>query len=370
VIDILTAARALLPDTRLEPVEALNGGTSAQLQRVIAHGTGAPLPLIVKAFASAGEGCPREAAGLSVLGGHGLGPRLVAVSDREPVVVMTDLGQGPSLADRLLADDAAAAGSATLDWAAAIAGVHRATRGKRDEFREALDRRAGELPIATHTMPVALADAAAVIDARCASLGVAVPSGAMDALRSLAERLPDTEHAALSPTDACPDNNVAVGDRLVLVDFEGAEFRHIAWDVAYLSVPWPSCWCSWLLPDDVASRAREHYRAIQADALPYVATDRFLRDVDAAAAGWAFVSTSSLLAQALADDPAPTDRRQVRPTRRAMILHRLGRAAASSESAPLAELAVRLRERLVAQWGEVPLALAPAFRRPEDRRVE
>ena len=40
--------------------------------------------------------------------------------------------------------------------------------------------------------------------------------------------------------------------RVVLVDFEGAEWRHVAWDVAYLRVPWPTCWCSWRMPDAVA----------------------------------------------------------------------------------------------------------------------
>lgn len=123
------------------------------------------------------------------------------------------------------------------------AGLHSATLTARDCFRDELDRRAGDVPIATHTMPAVLADAAAVLEARCVSLDVAAPSEALDDLRGLVDRFPDDDRAALTPTDACPDNNVEIGDALVLVDFEGAEFRHIAWDVAYLSVPWPSCWC-------------------------------------------------------------------------------------------------------------------------------
>ena len=27
------------------------------------------------------------------------------------------------------------------------------------------------------------------------------------------------------------------------------QWRHVAWDLAYLRVPWPTCWCSWRLPD-------------------------------------------------------------------------------------------------------------------------
>ncbi len=360
--DALAAAAALLPDLRLEAVDVLPGGTRAQVQRVVAHGPAGPTALVVKAFTSAGEGWARETAALSVLDGSGLAPRLVVVSDEPPIVVITDVGGGPSLADRLLGDDVAAATAATTDWAAAIATLHRATLGRREQFSAALDSRAGELPIATHTMPVLLADAAAIVEARCDSLGVVVPAGAMDALRGLAGRLSDCEHAALSPADACPDNNVSGRDGLVLVDFEGAEFRHVAWDVAYLTVPWPSCWCSWRLPDHVENRGRDRYRAVLADALPYVASEQFLHDVELAGVGWAFVSSAWFLVPALADDPPPPDSRQVRPTRRAMILHRLGVAAESSEVPVLAELAGQLRDALVRRWGDVPLAYAPAFR--------
>jgi hypothetical protein len=361
-MDALAAAARLLPDRRLEVLESLRGGTSAQVLRVIAHRPAGRDALVVKAFTSAGEGWAREVAALAVVGDQDRTPRLVAESDDPPIVVMTDVGAGPSLADRLLGADATAAAAATARWATAMAGLHRATLGSRDRFRDALDRRAGDVPIATHTMPAVLFDAAAIIGAHCTALGVAAPPGAMDALRGLSERLPDAEHAALTPTDACPDNNIEAGDRLVLVDFEGAEFRHIAWDVAYLSVPWPSCWCSWRLPDDVAYQARQQYRAVLADALPYVATDQFLHDVAAASTGWAFVSTSWFLSRALADDPPPADPRQVRPTRQAMILHRLTGAADSAELPVLAELAGRLRAALAGQWGEVALAYAPAFR--------
>ena len=75
---------------------------------------------------------------------------------------------------------------------------------------------------------------------------------------------------ALTPSDACPDNNVLRGGDLVLVDFEGAQVRHVAWDVAYLRVPWPSCWCSWRLPEDLAARAHGVWTEQVAVVAPYV----------------------------------------------------------------------------------------------------
>ena len=99
-----------------------------------------------------------------------------------------------------------------------------------------------------------LDDAARVLDGHCAALGVPIPTGALDELRELRHVLGSDGTAALTPADTCPDNNVLVGDRVVLIDFEGAQWRHVAWDVAYLFVPWPSCWCAWSIPDELAAR--------------------------------------------------------------------------------------------------------------------
>jgi len=43
--------------------------------------------------------------------------------------VLADVGDGPTLADRLLADDPAAAEAAVLKWAARLAGLQAATGG-------------------------------------------------------------------------------------------------------------------------------------------------------------------------------------------------------------------------------------------------
>ena len=53
---------------------------------------------------------------------------------------------------------------------------------------------------------------------------------------------------------------------------------------------------------------------------------------------------------------------RIEPTRRAVILQRLGDAYNAAAGPLLAELAGRLRAELVRRWGEVPLSLAPAFR--------
>jgi hypothetical protein len=92
-----------------------------------------------------------------------------------------------------------------------------------------------------------------------------------------------------------------------------------------------------------------------------VAEPAFERDVAAAATGWALVSSTWFLRNALGDDP-PLNPERPTPSRRAMISHRLARAGASDQLPAAAELGRRLGAVLRERWGDVPLALAPAFR--------
>lgn len=356
--DGLDAARALLRGVELHAGEQLRGGERSRVLRVQATWPGdEPTPVIVKTFLQAGEGWARETAALSVLPA-GQASGLIAAGDG--VIVTQDLGDGPNLAQALLGDDPAAAAAGIRRWAEALARLHAASRRLGTEFRTALDSRQGDLPIAETCVAIELDDAARVLDAQCASLGVSIATGALDELLSLATRLGRGPASTLSPVDTCPDNNVLVGDRYVLIDFEGAQWRHAAWDLAYLFVPWPSCWCSWRMPDSVAAEAAEAYRTVAAEAFPEVADDRFARDVQAAAVGWAMTSTTWFLDTALGSDRT-TNPDKPTPTRRAMILHRLGVAARSTELPALAELASALSSELHARWGDVPLDLAPAF---------
>jgi hypothetical protein len=359
--DDLDAARALLPGIRLEAIEQLRGGERSSVHRVRAtRPDGSESTLVVKQFLVAGEGWVRESAALSVLKPSLPTAGLVASGAEPPVIVTGDLGSGGSVADALLGDDPVRAGDAVTGWARAIATLHVSTAGSRDAFRAALAERQGDLPVAESRMSLDLDDAVRALDRECGSLGVRVPVGALDELRGLGKRLGGSGPAALTPADTCPDNNVATASGLALIDFEGAQWRHLAWDVAYLLVPWPTCWCSWQLPEAVTARALAAYRHIAADAFPYVTEAAFGADLDAAAVGWALLSTSWFLDNALGGDP-PVNPDKPTPTRRAMILHRLDRAARSRELAAVAELAAGLAAELRARWGDVPLAFARAF---------
>jgi hypothetical protein len=185
---------------------------------------------------------------------------------------------------------------------------------------------------------------------------------ALTELRSATAALgPDAD--ALTPADACPDNNVATPAGLVLLDFEQATMRHVAWDAAYLLVPWPSCWCSWRIPADVAGVALARWRAAVAPTVPVVGSAAFDRDLDVAVAAWAFLSSAWFLAGAVdEEDGAPGDALRG-PTRRAVIRYRMRLAARRRTVLPaLADLAEEILAATAQRWGDLRLRTAPAYR--------
>jgi hypothetical protein len=360
--DGLGALQSLLPGVRLSRPQDLGGNERTVVRRVAAeYPDGSRTSLIAKHYRSAGEGWVREAAALAVLPDAVLVPRTVAEQSAPPVLIVSDLGVGPSVADALLGDDPAAAERAVCAWAEAIARLHCATASFRAPFRAALQARMGDLPVHELQIGTDIDDAVRVLDRACTTLEVRVPEGAIEELRGLGKRLGGSGPAALTPADTCPDNNVLTADGLALLDFEGAQWRHVAWDVAYLVVPWPTCWCSWRMPEQVGAHALQTYRDTAGAALPAVREPDFVRDVGAAAVGWALLTTAMFLDNALGSDPVLNPDKPT-PSRRAMITHRLGAASRNTELPALAEWAGALMHVLHRRWGDVPLAFAPVFR--------
>lgn len=306
------------------------------------------------------ESAVREPAGLEVAGGQGT-PELLAVTDPAGVV-LEDVGPGDDLATLLLGTNRAAAAEGLRRWATALGTLHARTTACGAQLQDALDRSAARLnvpaPPAAGT-PAMLARAADVLTADLPLLGVSPSDQALADLRGLDSLLGGPlEARALTPADACPDNNRLTEDGLVLLDLEGAQLRHVAWDVAYLLVPWPSCWCSWRPTADAAEAALESWRA--AIDLPYAGTPAFGDDLRKVSLGWAMTSAGWLLRRAIADDhPEPET-----PTRKAMVQHRLAAVVGwpDPQLPALGALAEELLEATYDAWGQVPLDLARAFR--------
>lgn len=342
VYRILTAAAAAL-DAELTDVEELSRGRS-----LVLRARAGDRSVILKAPLESGPGSARELAALRVLRDlPGVVP-LLAEADDPPVLVLADLGTGPSVADALLGRDPAVAEAALGAWATALGTLQAATTGRRDAFAAALAELSPLGPPEPDTSAGTVASAATTLDRLLPRLGVRPAAAALDELRELRVGGP----AAVTPGDACPDNNVLGEDGCVLIDFEWAEFRPVAWDAAYLRVPWPTCWCSWALPADAAERALGHWRAAVGP-LPA----GFDAELERATLAWAFISAGFFLPRIL--DSTDSVQNAAGPIRRAFVQHRLATAPGDG---PLADLAAEIAAALRRTHGDHPLALAPAFR--------
>ena len=353
------------------PGERLPSSDRAVVLRAVATDrAGRSHRVVLKAPIGSGLGSAREEAALGLVAAAQVPGvvRLLATSTDPALLVLADVGDGPTLADRLLADDPVAAETAVLEWAARLASLQAATGGLQEEFASRL---AALSPLGhplVDTSREAVDEACAALARDLPRLGVPMTAGALEELRELAVTLDVTAPGApgaLVPGDTCPSNAVDSDNGMVLLDFEGAEYRHLAWEAAYLTVPWPSCWCSWRLPDSLAARALTRWQQAVAPAFPVVATPSFQDDLIRATLGWVFISTGWFLAAALDGDPPPPDpgRRHLMPTRRALLQHRL-RLAAQQETTllpTLRELADQTLTATLRQWGTHPLPLARAF---------
>jgi hypothetical protein len=337
------AAASDVVGTRLRRVETLGGSRRTDVWRA----TDGTTDVVVKAYRSTdGDTWAREAAALEALAG-GPVPRLLGVSDDPRLIVMADLGRHPSLADALMGDDAATASDAVVGWAAGLARLHAAGRDAGPGFGTALARRASGR--SGYELPASARTSAATVDELLPGLEQDAPGG-LAALAGVTDLVGGAP--LVSPGDTCPDNNLRLDGDLVFLDLEWAEVRPAVWDVAYLRVPWPTCWCAWLLPDDVAGAALAAYRRT-------AEVDE--RDLAVATAAWCLLSTGMFLRTALGRHRANRDGPRM-PGRRTMILHRLAQVAAADDVAGLAGLADAMHARLHARWGDHPTRLAPAFR--------
>jgi hypothetical protein len=386
-------ALAALDITAVRLEDVVEGGSwrSVVVRAVAEPRLGQPLPIVIKAAVGETDGFVRERAALSLIRDHGLpgAVRLLGVCDDPPLLVLEDLGDGPSVAGLLLGNDPLAAERAVTDWGVTVGTLQAASTGLGDEFRTRLATATragaplGRNPPATAAVATAtdllaewLEQTAASLAALLRRFGLRPTPAAVGELRSVMgamDPLGASGAGGLVPGDTCPDNALYVAGRLTLIDFEAAAHRHVAWEAASLIVPWPTCWCSWALPEQVTTRALAAWRQAVAPSVPAVTSDAFDDDLAMAAIAWALVSVVTfLLPRAAAAESAPDSGSAPRPSspdppqpdRRSLVLHRLKLAAEYPTVVlpALRDLARLLHDACVHRWGQRSLDLAPAFR--------
>lgn len=346
--EIVAAGGALLGTTLSAPVD-LGGGSRCTVLRCR---TAAGATVVLKQFADRPDALAcftAEAAGLQ-LSRHG--PEVLAVDAAAALLVLSGLGSAPNLADVLTASaaNAADARAGLLAWAAAYGTLAAETAGRRPELaalRARYDRGAASW------------DAGDWIGAGIAALPAALEALGVRGGTGLELRV--DEFPVFSPGDICPDNNLLGPDGMRVLDFEGAGFRSVFLDAAYITMPFATCWCVFRLPPAVVSEVDAAYRSHVTPVYPELADDEVWRDgVGRAVAAWTVRVTVALGARAAAGDRPLHPRRTPVPTIRALLRHRWRVLADTPGLTAFADLADRLLAA-TAGWGVEPLAPYPAF---------
>ncbi|WP_242889926.1 hypothetical protein [Actinomadura litoris] len=348
------AAAAALGEPLSDPVPLGDPGDCAVLRcRRPGGGT-----VIVKTYADARNSFTAEASGLALAVG---GPDLLAVDTGYPLVVMADLGAGPSLTDLLLGADPQAARDGLLGWARGLGAMARAGHGRQGE----LDRlrreygRDGDPPAKVSSTLRGIGRAPAALG----EAGIEVPDGLAEEIDELG-RLADDGYPAFTPGDTCPDNNMLTPGGLRFLDFEASGHPSAFLTAAYCRMPFSSCWCVFGLDPALAALVEETYRAGLLEVYPDLADDGAWRaGVRRGIAAWTAL-TLLLVPDAVAGDPPLNRRATASPTIRRLLVHRCGmlrdELLPAGEYPALAEAARRVLE-LSDEWGAAPLSPYPAF---------
>jgi len=298
-----------------------------------------------------------ELAALEYLNGmpEPVAPRLVGADAGAGILLMEDLGPGPSLADSLLAGDRARVRADLVSYAGALGSVHAWSMGRPRDPR-----------LGTSPWPDAVARGKDAFLGAAASLGLAAAAAGTE-IGQLCLLLNQTGYHGLVHGDACPDNVRFVDGRCRIFDFEHSGWGAVALDASYLLAPFPSCWCSGRLPAWVAAPAMSAYRGhLQAAGIDLGPS--WDAAMTAALGAW-IIAWGDAIAKALEEDDQ-WGTTTMRPRLLTWLRSFTSAAGRSGVLPGLRALAGGLHERLSARWPDAVIADYPALARPGSAQVQ
>ena len=282
-------------------------------------------------------------------------PRLLGADAGAGIVLMEDLGPGPSLADSLLAGDRSRVRADLVSYAGALGSVHAWSMG-----------RPGDPRLAVPPWPGVAARGADAFLGAAASLGLAA-TGAATEIGQLSAMLNETGYQGLVHGDACPDNVRLAGGRCRIFDFEHSGWGPVALDASYLLAPFPTCWCFGRLPAGVAAPAMSAYRG-RLRAAGIDLGPSWDAAMTAALGAW-IVTWGSEIAK-LMDKDNQWGTTTMRPRLLTWLRSFTAAADRSGVLPGLRALAGDLHEQLSARWPQAVTADYPALASPGAPRVQ
>lgn len=356
VTETLRLAAAALGTTVADPQPLRGSDRSTVLRCQVPGGT-----VVVKKYPDgAASSFAREVAGLTALDRT---PELLAVDRDHRLVVMSDLGTGPTLADLLLGVDADTAWAGALEWVDALGD----TLGRSQVGTEAFSAVLSGLP-AQEPSAAARAGVRRLLDDVLGLPADPAIEAELDAIATLDHRDPRSD--VVSPTDTCPDNAIRTPDGWRFLDLEGAAVHHVAYDAAYAAMPFSTCWCVFDPPPGFTDRLLDRFTAAVGAHLPDVVGDPgWARAVDLASAGWILAMTGWLIDGADEDRPRVGPEGVPSPSYRQLLTTRWrgGAVRLSSTLPAVAGLLAAAAAWADDEWGASAVPVGPyrAFARDE-----
>lgn len=278
-------------------------------------------------------------------------------------MLQSDLGEWPTLQDRLVCDDSAAAATGMVEMATAVGRLHASTVDRRAEHLGALAAFAAD--VETGLSYVYGIERWDEIEQVCAELGL--PSGrqARDEVVRLLRRAADPgPFSALTHLDLNPTNVLLTHAGARLVDFEGSRFGHLGIDACFLHYPFPHHSNPWgTLPDHVVESADAAYRIALADGGAHPVLDSY-DQVLADGAAIVLIGRISRLRLIASPDQTPHDswRRRGQTVQQIRTFLRLAEKAGSLPA--LSDWLCTLSDAMTTRWPDAahpPAPLFPAF---------
>ena len=172
--------------------------------------------------------------------------------------------------------------------AAALGRMHALTIGHAADYQRIRDALGPGDTAHRHRLAKHARDYTPYLAERCERLQVGLAPGYDDDIETISSAMAEPgDFLAYTHCDACPDNCRITDDRLCLIDYEFASYRHALLDGVYGWIRFPTCWCVRDLPEPVVAEMENVYRRELAQGCPAADDDTlYFRAVAEACGYW------------------------------------------------------------------------------------
>lgn len=227
------------------------------------------------------------------------GPVLLAHDVDKRILVLSDAGEGDTLADTLARSGDEDRGELLRALGSALGKMHAGTAGREEDYDALLKRQLRRHPeYAEHQ---ALRDdslqSSILIGADILSeAGLEPPEHVRTLARAAMQSLSSGRNRAFTPFDLSPDN-IIVGATLTFLDYEWAGFRNVGFDVACVVAGFPQFLFSRPITDAEAGLFIHAWQRRIVDVWPQLADEKTLHELLVSCLiGWALSSVTTMYA--------------------------------------------------------------------------